>query len=43
MPRWAGTICGEERVEAVVATLLFTFDVVGLFVLWRYDRPEIES
>lgn len=31
----------EERdMEAVLATILFTFDVVGLFVLWKYRGIE---
>jgi hypothetical protein len=33
----------ERRMEAVLATLLVTFDVVGLYVLWKYDRPGIEA
>jgi hypothetical protein len=30
----------EGEMEAVLATILFTFDVVGLFVLWKYRGIE---
>jgi len=29
-----------REMEAVLATILFTFDVVGLFVLWKYRGIE---